>query len=67
MVQADCEAQLWEHCPQTVHCFAAFAQQQEDEQGVMPNLIKWQSILVRPLSDSLCYPEIQAALCHAQV
>ncbi|BDA44478.1 hypothetical protein COCOBI_05-6650 [Coccomyxa sp. Obi] len=44
---ADCEAHLWEHCPQTVHGFAAFAQRQEDERGVMPNLLKWQSILVQ--------------------
>lgn len=56
VLQADCEAHLWEHCPQTVHSFAAFAQQQEDERGVMPNLLKWQSILVRPHTKILFNP-----------
>ncbi len=48
VLQVDCEAHLWQHCPQTVHSFAAFAQQQDAGKGAMPNLLKWQSILVRP-------------------
>ena len=47
-VQNEAEEFLWEHCPRTVHRFAAFAQRLDDQQGVSAAL-KWRNIAVRAL------------------
>ena len=44
-MQNESETYLWEHCPKTVHRFAAFAQRLDDRKGINIAL-KWQDILV---------------------
>ena len=54
-VQNDAEEYLWEHCPRTVHRFAAFAQRLDDKRGVNAAL-KWRDIAVS--ASAACLPHL---------